>query len=1075
MYTNNNSYQHHNHFTSDGQLFSSPGNSTQNIQTSSTDYQHQLEHPRHEAKGHPHLDQSAGDLQNKHDKRIAGTSKPIRSSELAAADYILVKSSVRSYRNSLCETKHCNSIHSLSSSSPCLITLAPQSLSGVPQYSSSSVPGNNRCDHSLILSTELSSSFANNCKAVHHGFCSPVDPSSGRQFFPGNHLSFEQIIRGNPHRDAPLCVKNSQSASGVLEPKKDLFLQEKRSLSPDYLPSTSSSSSGNSLSDSESLSCGSDSSSEGGFDYVPGPSGETHDHRLSEKTRISNHSIILQDNNQLNQDNQTPRVDSGNRRVKCEKESVKSNNCNESSQSSSHFSLPKDIRQFNEIPTKSSQEALISSVGAFVINGSHFDENHLNLDQLEILLRIFVQQEKMRQQKEGSSSGKHQNQRSFGWGSYGSLDPNRRSSSLSALNSLVIQNPAHSSADQYIRGRSSHTHNTNSNNPVASGVPAKTAFSFLPNFLGFNRSLSPSPPPIISSSSSSSTAVVANPSHKSLIKGQQVSSSPPSSSQSLISGQSSITSRNKEPQPTQHQPQPKSKSSSPEKAVVKKVKKKSASVITPGNTSSTSDPSLANSHVIQSKSTAGNLSKSTSCLSSTPIQNQDHQQKLVYGLSEKTPKNKYIQLVNNRGAGHPSSPNQPMVISLDHNVQGHETSQQVKSHESLVDGEKPKSPTKKSSGRVKRSNSSGDESSQRMPFISAQTMNTRDKSIEQILNEVLQLTDDEKACILASHQQSLVQKLKEQRKLDNYVNQQLQHHNKSNQQKSSSNLSKKKSYSTDSLNLGAATKLFDFHMQLHSPQAINYSNPIDYARTRFINNVISNAALTAGKSAGILVSSSSPSDYHLQKQPTQTLVNEVKVKWEANQGKSAPSEDIKKDVQEVSANTNGSTKDNNTVKENSTSKKSSGHRHHHRHHYNLNAIDAAKNPVKPFLSRGSVAERVLLFEKCPEPKSQRTLANTRESKRAKSPVLYNHYRNHHWMEQTVRRGDNQMGVNYPVVVIFTKTYCCILLNRAHISCCLCPSFLISVGDLSLSTKIDRSITSFPKLTGKEVRKKYYSC
>lgn len=164
--------------------------------------------------------------------------------------------------------------------------------------------------------------------------------------------------------------------------------------------------------------------------------------------------------------------------------------------------------------------------------------------------------------------------------------------------------------------------------------------------------------------------------------------------------------------------------------------------------------------------------------------------------------------------------------------------------------------------------------------------------------------------------------------------------------------------------------LIDFK-SYDGPQLIDYSSPFDFAKTRFINSFI----LSGQKNLDPFKTT-----------PTQTLVTEAKNKFEKPIPKnlSIPASQSNESLLELRSP--GSAP---RVRKSSTSSSSS----------QLNqSVSKARNPVKPFLSRGSVAERVLLFEKCPEVRSDRkpVYSDAQLSKdsrsSSKSSILYRHWR-----------------------------------------------------------------------------------
>lgn len=308
--------------------------------------------------------------------------------------------------------------------------------------------------------------------------------------------------------------------------------------------------------------------------------------------------------------------------------------------------------------------------------------------------------------------------------------------------------------------------------------------------------------------------------------------------------------------------------------------------------------------------------------------------KRIFGLSDKTNKNKYLRLASDRQA-----PNSGATHGL-------ETSPPVTNAPKTVLKETKDAP--------------------HSPKILSNSETVGRLLEERFTDQLMQLTDDEKVqYIIASHtrqqagdkhtslpspngtsssdqvleKHQVKPKLKQTPK-DNLI--QPKSHPAPN-----TNLSKYRSLSCDSL---ASKQLIDFK-SYQGPQMIDYSSPFDYAKTRFINSFIL---------SGLKIP-----DNNKLLTPSQNLVSETKNKL------------LGKNVVPLKQ-----------MPDNGDSKPG----------FRRNTIDAnvmkipVRNPVKPYLSRGSVAERVLLFEKCPEMLAQRkSLVQT--TRRSKSPVLYRHWKN----------------------------------------------------------------------------------
>ncbi|KAI1305832.1 Serine/threonine-protein phosphatase 2A regulatory subunit B'' subunit beta [Halotydeus destructor] len=175
---------------------------------------------------------------------------------------------------------------------------------------------------------------------------------------------------------------------------------------------------------------------------------------------------------------------------------------------------------------------------------------------------------------------------------------------------------------------------------------------------------------------------------------------------------------------------------------------------------------------------------------------------------------------------------------------------------------------------------------------------------------------------------------------------------------------------------------------------INYQSPVNYAKSRFSNNA-----------HNLALSNSKPSD----PKPTQKLDNQAKNKWECPQppssSPSAPLSSAHTSPPKVqflvfvsSSNLQPTVKVDTNEPVNSNDGTTQSPAQTQSPPMRLCATTMApsdgRSPVRPFLSRGSVAERVMLFEKCPETRSQRPgHLNRNDCKSLKSPVLYSHWRN----------------------------------------------------------------------------------
>lgn len=547
-------------------------------------------------------------------------------------------------------------------------------------------------------------------------------------------------------------------------------------------------------------------------------------------------------------------------------------------------------------------------------------------DQLQQLLLEFVREEKMRQESKNMSGSKKSSNTQNPFPSSSLAD--RRSLSMSSLNQA--NQPNYSPTDYYIRGRSSH----NSSPKVAE--PHHRPNNFLFNL--FNRSFS-----------------IPN-SHSSQVHPNQI--------------KSIAQPKKAEPLCLQQQPS---------QAIEKSPSVTRKTLAQPNNQKQTD----ANDPKTMSPSPSAHV------LSKTGNKLGDPSGKV--GLTDKNSKGKPVENVRQQGS--PANVVTPQVPSRGMNKNLSRSTEQLNptptsSGSTVADsnivpvkpiGADGKVVVKK---KVKRSSSldekGGDENAEKKKKERKTSINVMNNPFEQVLNEVLQLTDDEKACILASHQQSLNQSLKQQRKADFVQQQQMLlesklqpkstnqfNNNNTSNGNPHTNLNKKKSFSSDSLS--NKKLLVDFDSMINNPTAINYSNPIDYARTRFINSFVSSSKNPSPNPSFV------DFNHPALKSPTQQLVNEAKSKWELPKNLNNPT-----NVQPIQP------------KEKLLSKQDKITLTQRRL---LNLNDPAKNPVKPFLSRGSVAERVLLFEKCPEVKSTRVL---RDHRKNKSHPLYNTWRGSHF-------------------------------------------------------------------------------
>ena len=230
------------------------------------------------------------------------------------------------------------------------------------------------------------------------------------------------------------------------------------------------------------------------------------------------------------------------------------------------------------------------------------------------------------------------------------------------------------------------------------------------------------------------------------------------------------------------------------------------------------------------------------------------------------------------------------------------------------------------------------------------------------------LTDDEKVeCILAARNQvSPGSTLTASSKVNTNNKSNLNLSSKSTGLRSSSTSNflspNKRSLSCDSLSVGK--QLIDFK-SYEGPQIINYSSPFDFAKTRFINSFV-----LASKSLG---DRNRPT-------PTQSLVLAAKSKWEKPiVDASSKAKIVAKNAANQLQSINGSVLLTPTANKHQQQQSQQQQQQQQQQTSQLKA--PLRSPIKPFLSRGSVAERVLLFEKCPP------------ERKSKSPViLYKHWR-----------------------------------------------------------------------------------
>ncbi|RWS29654.1 hypothetical protein B4U80_05540 [Leptotrombidium deliense] len=178
------------------------------------------------------------------------------------------------------------------------------------------------------------------------------------------------------------------------------------------------------------------------------------------------------------------------------------------------------------------------------------------------------------------------------------------------------------------------------------------------------------------------------------------------------------------------------------------------------------------------------------------------------------------------------------------------------------------------------------------------------------------------------------------------------------------------------------TRVTDFSMENNESDSgdqkcndYNFSSPVDYAKSRFItiNKVKSNGSNYALKDTN--------------DKPKQSLVTEAKQKWENNEFANSSSSS-KKFIRSHNFNLNFTEREKEALQELQNGLITPS-QHLLRH-----------NPITPFLTKGSVAERVMLFEKRPEIRKEKEPSNAESDsisgkgvKRSKSATLFSTWRN----------------------------------------------------------------------------------
>ncbi|RWS12194.1 protein phosphatase PP2A-like protein [Dinothrombium tinctorium] len=299
-------------------------------------------------------------------------------------------------------------------------------------------------------------------------------------------------------------------------------------------------------------------------------------------------------------------------------------------------------------------------------------------------------------------------------------------------------------------------------------------------------------------------------------------------------------------------------------------------------------------------------SQSSTKFSSNNQANSDlNLNKMVFGLHEKTPKSKYMQIVSER--------------------QSCSSSSKAECPTTICKLTRENNDDNNSINATNRTNMREDKNKNCLVtndrHSSLQNSDECSKTMEQILAEALQLTDDENSnrCTLANdtndkHQQ---QQMTINPKLLKLMERHSERH------------------SSDDSNRGEKSPDY------------NFSSPVDYAKSRFIS--ISKVKNTHNIYKDLIG----------EKTPTQTLVNEARIKWENNAFANGLSS------KKLSANYYFNSLNFLNNREQTTGIRGLQNGHHPSHHHS-SSHQTRHSPITPFLTQGSVAERVLLFEKRPE-------------------------------------------------------------------------------------------------------------
>nr|AYV89275.1 protein phosphatase PP2A [Tetranychus evansi] len=255
------------------------------------------------------------------------------------------------------------------------------------------------------------------------------------------------------------------------------------------------------------------------------------------------------------------------------------------------------------------------------------------------------------------------------------------------------------------------------------------------------------------------------------------------------------------------------------------------------------------------------------------------------------------------------------------------------------------------------------------------------KSMEQILADALKLTEDEKATLIATRENSLATKLAKQRIEESNVDSIEPRVEKVSKlpenDKNSPAVKTIEHNGSQSTQRGTVASMKATESREEKPKDEGrfrdslFSSPVNYAKNRF----------AASKESNRNLSESTSSENNSAETSRQSVVNEAKQAWERKA--SNQNSDKQGHFRGSNAFSNpwyaskGETVSNNNSVLNRPDK--------------VTSLIHRSNPVRPFLTKGSVAERVLLFERRPEMKKDGK-SNSNDSK-SKSPVLYSTWKN----------------------------------------------------------------------------------